>query len=622
MFKSFVMFALLAFWTFAPADGQSLSFLRPQYFRMASNTSSAVTGDFNRDGKMDIAIAQGASGVTVLLGNGDGSFKRIETAQGPTAGVFNSVVAAADFNSDGIVDLLVVGSGKGYLSAVAFGNGDGTFRPPVVVDPGPSDFVIAVADFNGDGKPDLLVTAYGTGFGVRLGNGDGTFQPVGLRSQYPPAFLKFPSTVVGDFNHDGKLDVVDRTSDGVYLWLGDGRGGFAYTPKPVQIDKDPGIENVGAGDFNRDGNLDLVVQDGRGLTVWLGKGDGTFQTGPISYLDQYGRLTVADVNGDGIPDVISGFSVLLGNGDGSFQAPVMFGQSEILATADFNRDGKLDFVTGGLAVLINNTPGADSSFAAVNAATQIGPVAPGSIASIFGKGLAATTASAAGAPWPTVLDNVRVLVLDATGVERPAGIAYISPTQINFQVPPDTLGDSYAFAIVNVDNGGTPFIAGARPTQVQLLAAGFFTADGTGTGVVAATALRVQGDARTPVPVSQCSSGSCTAVPIDLNLDGAVYLSVYGTGFRDANLPPQCYITNTTIPVTYSGPQQEFPGLDQLNVVLPNTLPHGKVNITCRFDRIVPRSNSTVPSLEARPSPRDGDFNSYNSMAVFTIYTK
>src|SRR5258706_1200283 len=199
MSGSSAVFALLPLLTLAtPADAQSLSFLRPQYFRMANNYSSLVTGDFNRDGKMDIAIAQGASGVTVLLGNGDGSFRRIESAQGPTAGVFQSVVAAADFNSDGIVDLLVLGYGGGYSSAVSFGNGDGTFRPPVVVEPGPSDFVIAVADFNGDGKPDLLVGDYSTGFGVRIGNGDGTFQSLGPRSPSHRAYIV--STVVGYFN--------------------------------------------------------------------------------------------------------------------------------------------------------------------------------------------------------------------------------------------------------------------------------------------------------------------------------------------------------------------------------------------------------------------------------------
>jgi hypothetical protein len=131
---------------------------------------------------------------------------------------------------------------------------------------------------------------------------------------------------------------------------------------------------------------------------------------------------------------------------------VIFGHWNVLAPADFNGDGKIDLVARGngtaLAVLINNTPRTDSSATAVSAATHVSPVAPGSIASVFGKGLATTTASAPGVPWPTALENVRVLVLDRNGVERLAGLVYVSPSQINFQVPPDT---AEGYAIFNVD---------------------------------------------------------------------------------------------------------------------------------------------------------------------------
>jgi uncharacterized protein (TIGR03437 family) len=595
MSKSLAIFALLAFWAFAiPADGQSLSFL-PRYIPIGDDCCSVLTGDFNRDGRMDIVVAHAVSGVTVLLGNGDGSFTRIETALAPGS-VIDYLYAVADFNSDGILDLLVVVRGR---TGVMFGNGNGTFRSPAVFDVGSQYGVAAVGDFNGDGKPDLLVNL-GNGFAVRLGNGDGTFQPTGPITPFPEG--DFYPAMVGDFNNDGKADVAWTTArccSGARIWLGDGRGGFQNNIDYAGGGGSSSFKELAVGDLNRDGNLDLVVGTPLGVSVSLGKGDGAFRVLPYYYYPWFSRtntgesVTVADLNGDGIADVIYGSTVLLGNGDGSLlaplPAPIILGQWGILAAADFNGDGKPDLVAGGngtgLSVLINNTPGTDSSAAAVSAASHAGPVAPGSIASVFGKGLATTTASALGLPWPTDLDNVRVLVLDQNGVERLAGIIYVSPSQINFQVPLDT---AEGYAIVNVDNGKTPFIKGARATAVQSVAPGFFTADGTGTGVAAATAVHVQGDTRTSVPVFQCSSpGSCTPVPIDLSLDGTVYLSVYGTGFANAYFAEHCYPlprgSSADLPITYSGLQREFPGLDQLNFLLPKTLSHGRVDVACEF---------------------------------------
>jgi uncharacterized protein (TIGR03437 family) len=607
MFRSSGIFAVLTFWTFAsPADGQSLSFL-PRYVPIGDQCCSALTGDFNRDGKADIVVAHSASSVTVLLGKGDGNFTRIETGQGPGPGpVIDSVIAAADVNSDGIIDLIVAIDGGSGAYALLIGNGDGTFRSPAVLELG-GDSIVAVGDFNGDGKPDLLVSPAGVyeDFAARLGNGDGTFQPAGPAQSFPDGDCCF--TVVGDFNHDGKADVAQtavRHSDHVWVWLSDGRGGFqtksTYSVNGLATN---GLKTLAIGDLNRDGNPDLVMGTWKGVGVLLGNGDGTFRSGPSYQVPLLPTasirgepLIVADLDGDGVPDVADGFAVLLGNGDGSLQAPVIFGQQldsrygpTFVFAADFNGDRRLGLVgTGGngseLLVLINNSPGTDSSVTGVSAASYGTPVAPGSIVTAFGNGLATSTASASAVPWPTTLDNVRVRVLDQNGVERPAGIIYISPSQINFQIPPGTSED---YAIINVDNGKTPLTEGARATPVKTVAAGFFTADGTGTGIAAATALRVQGDARTPVPVFQCSStGSCTPVPIDLSVGGAVYLSVYGTGFGNA-AQPGCDSMNTAISVSYSGPQGEFPGLDQLNVLLPKTLPHGRVDITCEFQPAV-----------------------------------
>jgi uncharacterized protein (TIGR03437 family) len=177
---------------------------------------------------------------------------------------------------------------------------------------------------------------------------------------------------------------------------------------------------------------------------------------------------------------------------------------------------------------------------------------------------------------PTVLQNTKVKILDQNGAERLAGLIYVSPSQINFLVPPET---AEGYAIINIDNGKTPLVLGARSTPVRGVAPGFFTMDGTGHGPPAATAIAIQSNGtRTAIPVLQCSSASqCTLTPIDLNANGTVYLSVNGTGF--ANGGSACDMGT----VTYSGPQRQFPGLDQLNLQLPKTLPSGTVNITCQF---------------------------------------
>jgi uncharacterized protein (TIGR03437 family) len=583
--------------------GQPPSFLLPQYIPIGAGCCTMLTGDFNGDGKMDIAFSHGVPGFTVLLGNGDGTFTRKDIPQ--VVGSSIGLGFAADLNSDGILDILaVVDTGlnppssdvMAYRNVALLGNGDGSFRSPVVLDFG-GDFVLGVADFNGDGKPDLLVDAYAGGFAVRLGNGDGTFQAEGPITR--PADTCSCVVVLSDFNHDGQPDLAMMSirKGAVYVYLGNNDGTFQkftlYSGSPAAN----GPKSLAVGDLQRGGNSDLIVGAGRGVGVLLGKGDGTFPTA-LAYPFPQPRLglligarsVVADFNGDGIPDVANGFTVFPGKGDGSLEAPLFFGQwidsspNLRLAAADFNGDGKPDLIGVapdglGLALLINNTGGSDASVTAVSAANYGIGIAPGSIATIFGKALTDATGSATTLPLPTVLQNTKVKILDQTGVERLAGLFYVSPSQINFLVPPET---AEGYAIINIDSGKAPLVLGARSTPVRGVAPGFFTMDGTGHGPPAATAVAIQSNGtRTMIPVFQCSSvRQCALAPIDLNANGTVYLSVYGTGF--ANGGAVCDQPGGTV-VTYSGPQRQFPGLDQLNLQLPKTLPSGTVDITCQF---------------------------------------
>ncbi len=348
---------LLACATTAPAFAD-------QNTATGSYPSAIVEGDFNRDGKPDlIAANENASNVGVLLGNGDGTFQsRVTYATGTKS--FPAGVTAADLNGDELLDLAVADTGTGNVG-ILLGNGDGTFRRQVTystetADAGSSPVSISVNDFNADGKPDLAVANNASSnVGVLLGNGDGTFQP-----QVTYAVGALPEQVVtGDFNGDGKIDIAAacRTTLTVALLFGNGDGTFQpqvyYTTGPKSYPV-----SLVAGDFNNDGKVDFAVADSGSsvVGVFLGLGNGklkpqvSYSTGMTVYP---ANVVTGDFNGDGKPDLAvtnSGSSVLgilLGNGDGTFQTQVPFstGSSSYpvpIAVGDLNGDGRVDLAVG------------------------------------------------------------------------------------------------------------------------------------------------------------------------------------------------------------------------------------------------------------------------------------
>jgi uncharacterized membrane protein len=307
---------------------------------------SIVVADVNGDGKLDLVVANGCLGsncstgsVGVLLGNGDGTFKKAVTYSSGVASVFGSRVAVADLNGDGKLDLAVATTGAGCgsgcpkgLVAVLLGKGDGTFKKAKTFSTGGFDAIgwVAIADLNGDKKPDLVVANYCAtecsyppaegSVSVLLGKGDGTFRAA---KTYPSGGNGTASVAVADVNKDGKPDLLvancgplacgpGSPGGNVGVLLGNGNGTF----KPVvNYPAANSPFNVAAADVNRDGKLDIVVSnwgtpnaatnDGA-VTVLLGKGNGTFrpaQTFPSGGAEAP-SVAVADVNKDGRLDIV------------------------------------------------------------------------------------------------------------------------------------------------------------------------------------------------------------------------------------------------------------------------------------------------------------------------------
>ena len=326
--------------------------------------SFLATGDFNKDGKMDVAVTDYLSGlIYILLGKGAGTFNQVaQYVIGYAPGTFY----VEDFDRDGNPDIVFA---QGHPDAlitlpytqivgVLFGNGDGTFAgaPAYLVPGGPTSIV--AADFNGDGKPDLAVGGEGP-ISILLGTGGGRFQAgTTLNGNGSTS----GSLAAGDLNGDGKIDLVMTGGPGAALvYLGNGDGTF-QAPQTVA---GSGASFLAIGDFNNDHKPDLAIVNAasNSVTVALGNGNGTFGTGAPFPLGSAPAFAVTgDFNRDGNLDlavVNSGFifqsnntgslSILLGKGDGTFQKAVNYTASvdlwpNSISVGDFNKDGIPDLI--------------------------------------------------------------------------------------------------------------------------------------------------------------------------------------------------------------------------------------------------------------------------------------
>ena len=421
-----------------------------------SSPQRNIAADFNRDGIMDLAAADGPNDkVWVALGNGDGTFQSpvpYTVGQGP------STLIAADFDNDGKLDIAVGDSDGGIY--VLQGNGDGSFHlDPILSVAGAGPWDLAVGDFNGDGKLDLAcVNQSGNTISIFLGNGDAIFNGDGFFQ--PPAAVATNANpgqmAVGDFNGDGILDMAvanfgSFSGNTVSVFLGKGNGTFQ--PK-VDYTVSLGPLSLVTADFNGDGKLDLAVANSCGtsspcgrpglVSILLGNGDGTFKAhvdypaGSFPY-----TIVVGDFNGDGNLDVAvsdldsSQVTILSGAGDGTFPNSTVVstdGSPVGLLAADFNRDGEMDLAAGSgsaISILLQNVPVQSLASLSLSPATVLG----GSIAN--GTVTLSGPAPSGGTNIDLSSSNPAAATVPGS-VSIPAGVTTAAFTVVSVPVAADT----------------------------------------------------------------------------------------------------------------------------------------------------------------------------------------
>ena len=595
----------------------------------------AVVADFNRDGFQDIVSGPVVNGEARLFTarNANEFNESVNVPMRPLNSFdFPDRAMAADLNKDGKIDLIGITDGRILVSLNTSTNNIASFATPFAVSYGGQTFR-ALTDVNGDGVPDLVTSQTLSPteqlFQVYPGDGFGSFGQ-SINSTVP---LRTTLTDFGDFNGDARQDVValaifstpqgDRAK--MTILYGDGAGRFGSPATFDQFETNPFGQQTRllARDMNNDARPDaLLLSEGR-LRLFTTDATGRFAS--IRELAQIsndnGDLAVGNFDADGKPDFVSvdmqrsSFFVFSNRCGESGLAiygqtldrnmPIGFGNVTVRLSGAMNATTTTDlggnYEFSGLSpgdyvvqverVLTEFNPSSrtlnnlttdqvvnflgERKSAIVSAASFAGPpLAPDSIAAIFGREMGSNTEAAQSRPLPIALANHRVDLRDSSGAEFSTQLFFFSPNQINFLIPAGAANGPASYRIFSLTGGQEPDTTGAL--TIERVAPGLFTANSDGAGPPAAVALRVKpDDARSFESVAQFDGVKFVPAPIDLGPQGdQVFLLLFGTGIRNNGGLTGVSATIGSAPceVRFAGAQGGFEGLDQINLLLPRSL--------------------------------------------------
>jgi uncharacterized protein (TIGR03437 family) len=524
--------------------------------------TSMASGDFNQDGFPDLVVTNQVGGtVSVLLNDGNGWVNPTINKLGPfPGGVSPDFVATGDFNKDGYLDLAIVNRDSNNVT-VLLGVPDGTFKvapgSPFPVGKSPSS--VAVADFDGDGIPDLAVTnELDNTVTVLLGNGDksGGFHPA-IASPFAVGFS--PSYIVAaDFNLDGNQDlaIANLSSSTVTVLLGNGIGNFdPSSASPLTVGTNPVAMAVA--DFNGDSIPDLAIANygGNNVTVLLGNGAGGFKPdsfSPYAVGTSPRSVAVGDFNNDGVPDLAiansgsSNVSMLLNN---FAIAPVMVSAASFSASSPVAPGSLVSIFGTGLSAL-------DPPLSATVSATASLPTCLDWIA------VSLTDASGA-KNLPLSLLYVSKTQIDAQ-VPQLAAVGPATFT-ISASSAPTCTGPPPSSSQTSVSQKGSVTVAAVAPS--------LFSADSTGKGLAVGEFIPDLGVGgpmyiSTCLPMEPCTANTL----IVSGGTGVLVLYGTGIRNRASLSAVTVTIGGQSLPAFYAGPSSDIPGADEVSVTLPSTL--------------------------------------------------
>jgi len=607
-------------------------------YNVGNQPQSVVVADFNGDSKSDLVVVDSVgNSISVLLGLGDGTFR---PAVDYPVGNFPLYAVAGDFNGDGRLDLAIVPNRNASNVGIMIGNGDGTFQPPVNYPVGANPYAIAVGDFNGDGESDLAVSNAGGNnvsilLGIAVPDLTVSVTHVGNFTQGQAGQYYVTVNNSGSAPSFGTVTVVDTLPVGLTATAISGTG-WSCTLATLTCTRGDPVK----GFFTSFPQITLTVNVAGNAAASLTNtatlsGGGPLNTGNETVSDATTVIQVADLTVtkthtgnftqgqagaayslavsniglaptvgtvtaiDSLPAGLTA-SAIGGTGWTCLLATLTCTRSDALAvgasystiivtvnvssTAPPSLTNTVTVSGGGESNITNDTatdPTVVGPAPAINAggvvtgANYAAQLAPGMIATLFGTNLSSGTAVASGVPLPTSLGGVSV---SANGTLVP--LFFVSPTQINFQVPWELLGAQASIVVMANGSAST-----AQPVSLHTASPGIFSLDSSGSGQ---GAIQI---ANTTLFAATAGSVPPGAVGRPVNLGESLTIYCSGLGYVSPQpatgaAAPSSQLSNTQLvvtatiggassPVTFAGLSPGFVGLYQVNVQVPNAAPAG-----------------------------------------------